>query len=89
MGFFSSLFSAALIPTIANFETKLSDRERFNFGREEFERSLKQITKAIRATESQSKKREAIKRLERLCEHRSLEPDARRMLENQVDDLFR
>lgn len=33
MGFFSSLFTAALIPSIANFETKLSDRERFNFGK--------------------------------------------------------
>ena len=63
MGFFSSLFTAALIPSIANFETKLSDRERFNFGKKEFERSLFQITKAIRMTESQSKKKRCNKKI--------------------------
>ena len=89
MGFFSSWFTASLIPSIANFETKLSDRERFNFGKKEFERSLFQITKAIRMTESQSKKRDAIRRLERLCNHGALDSDERQLLQDQVNDLRR
>lgn len=89
MGFFSSLFSVALIPAIVKLETNLSDRERFDFDEDAFMRSLNQISGAIRRTESLSKQQEAIKRLWRLCDHDALNYREKDALVKQVEALKR
>ena len=88
MGFFSKLFSKALMPTIMNLEKKLSDRDRFNFEENDFRRTIDQIFNMLRNPETGNQSREALRRLERLTNHRALSFDERKMLEKQIRDYY-